>query len=88
MFHFTCFNTEDPHDPEVGLIHGDLAIPGYLLRRDVFDPVIQQVRRLTRQPEDVPPYCLSIAGRGADRGPDQEGRTATERVTPRRWFQR
>ena len=43
MFHFTCFNTEDPHDPEVGLIHGDLAIPGNLLRRDVFDPVVQQV---------------------------------------------
>lgn len=43
MFHFTCFNTEDPHDPDVGLIHGDLAIPGNLLRRDVFDPVVQQV---------------------------------------------
>ena len=43
MFHFTCFNTEDPHDPDVGLIHGDLAIPGNLLRRDVFDPVVQEV---------------------------------------------
>lgn len=44
MFHFTCFNVEDPHDPSVGLIHGDLAIPGNLLRREVFDPVVQQVR--------------------------------------------
>ena len=45
MFHFTCFNVEDPHDPSVGLIHGDLAIPGNLLRREVFAPVVQQVRR-------------------------------------------
>ena len=44
MFHYTCFNVEDPHDPSVGLIHGDLAIPGNLLRREVFDPVVQQVR--------------------------------------------
>lgn len=43
MFYFTCFNPEDPHDPSVGLIHGDLAIPGVLLRREVFDPVIHPV---------------------------------------------
>ncbi|KII84108.1 hypothetical protein PLICRDRAFT_168186 [Plicaturopsis crispa FD-325 SS-3] len=42
MFHFTCFNVEDPHDPSVGLINGELAIPGNLLRREVFDPVIDQ----------------------------------------------
>lgn len=46
MFHFTCFNTDDPHDPSVGLIHGDLAIPGVLLRREVFDPVVHEVRNL------------------------------------------
>jgi hypothetical protein len=43
MFHFTCFNTEDPHDPSVGLVNGELAVPGNLLRREVFDPVIDQV---------------------------------------------
>jgi hypothetical protein len=43
MFHFTTFNVEDPHDPSVGLINGELAIPGILLRREVFDPVISQV---------------------------------------------
>jgi hypothetical protein len=43
MFHFTCFNVEDPHDPSVGLVHGELAIPGNLLRREVFDPVVFQV---------------------------------------------
>jgi hypothetical protein len=43
MFHFTCFNTDDPHDPSVGLVHGDLAIPGVLLRREVFDPVVHEV---------------------------------------------
>ena len=30
-------------DPSVGLINGELAIPGNLLRREVFDPVIEQV---------------------------------------------
>ncbi|KAG5645618.1 hypothetical protein DXG03_005609 [Asterophora parasitica] len=40
MFHFTCFNVEDPHDPSVGLIDGQLCIPGNLLRREVFDPVV------------------------------------------------
>lgn len=44
MFHFTCFNVEDPDDPSVGLINGELAIPGNLLRREVFDPVVKQVR--------------------------------------------
>ena len=43
MFHFTCFNPEDPHDPSVGLINGQLCIPGKLLREIVFDPVISQV---------------------------------------------
>jgi hypothetical protein len=43
MFHFTTFNVEDPHDSSVGLINGELAIPGILLRREVFDPVVSQV---------------------------------------------
>jgi len=46
MFHFTCFNVEDPNDPTVGLIDGQLSIPGALLRREVFDPVIEQVLTL------------------------------------------
>ncbi|KAF8642917.1 hypothetical protein AX16_009305 [Volvariella volvacea WC 439] len=46
MFHFNCFNVDDPHDPSVGLIDGQLAIPGNLLRREVFDPVIAQVLQL------------------------------------------
>ena len=46
MFHFTCFNPEDPDDPSVGLFNGELAIPGNLLRREVFDPVIEQARQM------------------------------------------
>jgi hypothetical protein len=49
MFHFTCFNVEDPHDPSVGLINGQLAIPGNLLRREVFDPVIGQTLQLVEE---------------------------------------
>ena len=30
-------------DANVGLVNGELAIPGYLLRREVFDPVVEQV---------------------------------------------
>jgi len=37
----------DPHDPVVGLVNGDLVIPGNLLRREVFDPVVNQVGSFT-----------------------------------------
>lgn len=43
MFHFTCFNVEDTDDPYVGLFNGELVIPGNLLRREVFEPVVNQV---------------------------------------------
>ncbi|KAF9074482.1 actin-like ATPase domain-containing protein [Rhodocollybia butyracea] len=46
MFHFTCFNVEDPTDVTVGLVDGQLSIPGALLRREVFDPVVEQVLAL------------------------------------------
>lgn len=44
FFHFSCFNPGDPDDPAVGLVNGELAIPGVLLRREVFDPVVTEVR--------------------------------------------
>ncbi|GAA5978586.1 hypothetical protein JCM11641_002779 [Rhodosporidiobolus odoratus] len=43
FFRFNCFNIEDSHDPECGLEWGELVIPGSVLRRDVFDPVVEQV---------------------------------------------
>ena len=43
VFYFPCFNTEDPQDPTVGLINGELCVPGNLLRREVFDPVVNEV---------------------------------------------
>ncbi|KAH9982005.1 actin-like ATPase domain-containing protein [Russula compacta] len=46
MFNFTCFNVEDPEDPQVGLFNGELSIPGNLLRREVFDPVVNQALEL------------------------------------------
>ncbi|KLO16492.1 actin-like ATPase domain-containing protein [Schizopora paradoxa] len=49
MFHFTCFNVDDPDDPTVGLINGELSIPGNLLRREVFDPVVDQVLELLEE---------------------------------------
>ncbi|KAG9217771.1 hypothetical protein CCMSSC00406_0003540 [Pleurotus cornucopiae] len=49
MFHFTCFNVEDPHAPEVGLENGQLSIPGNMLRREVFDPVVEQVLALIEE---------------------------------------
>jgi hypothetical protein len=45
-FHFTCFNPEDPDDPSVGLINGELVIQGVHLRREVFDPVVEEVLNL------------------------------------------
>jgi hypothetical protein len=49
MFHFTCFNVEDADDPSVGLVDGQLSIPGALLRREVFDPVVEQVLTLIEE---------------------------------------
>jgi hypothetical protein len=43
MFLFPCFNPSDTDDPSVGLINGQLALPGRLLRREVFDPVMEEV---------------------------------------------
>ncbi|KAF9234588.1 actin-like ATPase domain-containing protein [Melanogaster broomeanus] len=48
-FHFTCFNVQDPHDPSVGLVNGELAIPGNLIRREVFDPVVNQVLEMIEE---------------------------------------
>jgi hypothetical protein len=49
MFNFTCFNVEDPHDPQVGLFNGELSIPGNLLRREVFDPVVTEALELVEE---------------------------------------
>ncbi|GAA5940680.1 hypothetical protein JCM3775_004761 [Rhodotorula graminis] len=46
IFRFNCFNVEDSHDPDVGLEFGELAIPGRVLKTEVFDPVIEQVLAL------------------------------------------
>ena len=43
LFHFSCFNTVDQDDSSVGLMGGQLCIPGSLLRTYVFDPVVDQV---------------------------------------------
>lgn len=46
LYRFNCFNVEDGYDPSIGLERGELAIPGHVLRREVFDPVIEQVLSL------------------------------------------
>lgn len=43
LFHFSCFNAVDKDDSSVGLMGGQLRIPGSLLRKHVFDPVVNQV---------------------------------------------
>ncbi|CAE6398596.1 unnamed protein product [Rhizoctonia solani] len=48
-FQFNCFNVEDPDDMAVGLINGELTIPGALLRTEVFDPVITEVLQLIEE---------------------------------------
>jgi hypothetical protein len=65
MFHFTCFNVDDPHDPSVGLMNGELSIPGNLLRREVFDPVVNQVVNLIEDQlarVDQPVHALLLVG--------------------------
>ncbi|KAH8919099.1 actin-like ATPase domain-containing protein [Atractiella rhizophila] len=48
-FRFTTFNVEDGNDPAIGLEYGELSIPGHILRREVFDPVVDQVILLLDQ---------------------------------------
>lgn len=43
IFRFNCFNLEDSHDLSVGLENGELCIPGRVLKRDVFDPIVAEV---------------------------------------------
>jgi hypothetical protein len=40
LFRFNCFNVEHNYDPSIGLDRGEIAIPGHVLRREVFDPII------------------------------------------------
>ena len=62
MFYFTCFNVDDPDDPSVGLINGELAIPGNLLRREVLDPVVEEVCGNSLSSEHIltPDKCGSL----------------------------
>ncbi|KAF8622621.1 hypothetical protein AX15_006876 [Amanita polypyramis BW_CC] len=65
MFHFTCFNVEDPDDSSVGLIDGQLSMPGNLLREKVFDPVVSQVLNLIEEQigrVDQPIHALLLVG--------------------------
>jgi hypothetical protein len=65
MFHFTCFNVDDPDDPSVGLIDGQLCIPGNLLREKVFDPVVSQAVNLIEEQLkrlDQPIQALLLVG--------------------------
>lgn len=58
-FRFNCFHIEDAHDPSVGLENGELVIPGRVLRRDVFDPVVAQVLdTVDLQLSKVPNQCV------------------------------
>ncbi|KAF9510349.1 hypothetical protein BS47DRAFT_1396085 [Hydnum rufescens UP504] len=43
LFRFRCLHDEYLDDPAVGLDHGELVIPGDVLCREVFDPVVEQV---------------------------------------------
>nr|GAT50247.1 predicted protein [Mycena chlorophos] len=55
-FYFNCFNVQDPaDDPSVGLVNGQLGIPGRLLRKIVFDPVVDEVLRLIAKQLSVSP---------------------------------
>jgi len=84
MFHFTCFNVDDPDDPSVGLVNGEVAIPGMLLRREVFDPVVTEVLELieaqTRKIDQKLDALLLVGGFS---GSEYLFRKVQERFAPR-----
>ncbi|KAJ7619528.1 actin-like ATPase domain-containing protein [Roridomyces roridus] len=55
IFYFNCFNVGDADDPSVGLLNGQLGIPGRLLREAVFDPVVDEVLELVTKQLAVSP---------------------------------
>lgn len=86
-FNFTCFNVQDPHDSSVGLINGELAIPGNLIRREVFDPVVNQVA-FVMQFRYFHWSWFFLTGTRNDRRTIEEGRAAHRRPASRgrlRW---
>ncbi|KAJ7802663.1 hypothetical protein B0H14DRAFT_3779901, partial [Mycena olivaceomarginata] len=54
MFYFSCFNVKED-DPSVGLINGQLEIPGRRLREAVFDPVVNDVLDLISRQLEISP---------------------------------
>ena len=84
MFHFTCFNVEDPNDPSVGLVNGQLSIPGILLRREVFDPVVVEVCCTVSSLIYHTGWLL--AGITTHRGPNSQGRSKDWRSPARGRF--
>ncbi|KAJ6619054.1 hypothetical protein B0H10DRAFT_1794150 [Mycena sp. CBHHK59/15] len=67
-FYFNCFNVEGARDDRrVGLVNGQLAIPGHLLREAVFDPVVDEVlhlihTQLTALPAQTADALLLVGG--------------------------
>ncbi|QRW14093.1 hypothetical protein RhiLY_13092 [Ceratobasidium sp. AG-Ba] len=59
LFRFNCFSAEDSNNPKVGLVNGELQLPGALLRTEVFDPVFDQTLRFIES-------HLTNAGRNVD----------------------
>jgi hypothetical protein len=58
-FRFNCFNIEDGHDPNCGLEYGELVIPGKVLRRDVFDPIVGKLASAVIRSLQAPSLRLS-----------------------------
>jgi hypothetical protein len=46
---FRALPSVDRPQPSVGLVNGELAIPGHRLRREVFEPVVDQVIQLLEE---------------------------------------
>ena len=79
MFYFTCLNPDDPHDPSVGLINGQLLIPGDVLRREVFDPVVNEVSCSASYQTNIRPMIFQSIDFATSRGPNHPPRPTDPR---------
>ncbi|KAF7345112.1 hypothetical protein MVEN_01675100 [Mycena venus] len=83
IFYFNCFNVEDPDDPSVGLLNGQLAIPGRLLREAVFDPVVNEVLDLISRQLDTSPSIDALLLVGGFSGSAYLKTRVEEQFSPR-----
>lgn len=87
LFRFSCFNPEDGNDPSIGLLSGELVIPGLVIKREVFDPIIGPSLALSPQIPLTPRGLQTKSSRSSNssspKSPSKSTRSSSSAASPR-----